>query len=173
MITHKKKLTLILWLSLVSAAFASWSGFVVITPENEAEHPFSVQVKAVADHEGRSRIRVIGAVGGSQRAWLIICKTSVGSDNQNFRNVFWFAAENEDIEGFIQLFPDQITVSESGEQSHPYVEIDLSHEQMQRAYIYIDYPKPVDDGGYYYSIDLAYYLDGGQGKKSAIQWETR
>jgi hypothetical protein len=42
---------------------------------------------------------------------------------------------------------------------------------MQRSYLYIDFPQPVLDEGYYYSIDLAYYLEGALGKKSQIQWE--
>ena len=41
---------------------------------------------------------------------------------------------------------------------------------MRRAYIYIDYPRPVDDGGYYYSIDLAHYLKDNPRRKSEIRW---
>ncbi len=173
MITHKKKIILILWLSLVNAAFASWSEFIVITPKNEPEHPFSIQVKTVPDHEERSRIRVIGPVDGRQHAWLIVCKKYVNSNEQAFRSALWSNAQNQNIERVIRLRPVQTTLPESSEQSQPYVEVELSHKQMRRAYIYIDYPKPVDDGGYHYSIDLVYYLDGSEGKKSAIRWETR
>lgn len=173
MIRHKKKLLLILWLSLMNATFAASSGFVVITPANETRHPFLVQVKAVADDDERSRIRVIGAVDGSQRAWLILCKTYLNASGQNFRNILWFRDENQKIERVIRLAPEQTTLSESEEKSYSYVEVELSHEQMRRAYIYIDYPRPIDDGGDYYSIDLAYYLEGSQGKMSVIQWETQ
>ena len=65
MIRHKKKLLIIVWLSLMNAAFAASSGFVVIAPANETRHPFLVQVKAVPDDDERSRMRVIGAVDGS------------------------------------------------------------------------------------------------------------
>ncbi len=173
MITLKKKLLLIVWLSLVNAAFAASSQFVVVTPANEAQHPFLVQVKAVADDDERSRVRVIAAVDGGQRAWLILCKTYLNSSGQNFRNVLWFSAKNQNIERVTRLAPEQTTLSESGEKSYSYVEVELSYEQMRRAYIYIDYPRPIDDGGDYYSIDLAYYLEGSRGKKSVIQWETR
>ncbi len=173
MSTRQQKLILILLLSFASAAFASFSALVVITPENEARHSFSVQVNGVAGLGERSRVRVIGDVGGGQRVWLIICKTPVDSSRQQFRDVLWSHAENHDIERYIQLFPEQTTESESGERSNPYVEVELSNEQMRRAYIYIDYPRPVDDGGYYYSIDLAYYLEGSLGKERSIEWESR
>ncbi len=42
---------------------------------------------------------------------------------------------------------------------------------MARSYVYIDFPRPVNDGGYYYSVDLAYYLDGPLGKDIEIYWE--
>jgi hypothetical protein len=173
MIGHKKKLLLILWLSLVNAAFAASSRFVVITPANETRHPFLVQVKAVADDNERSRIRVIGAVDGGQRAWLILCETYLNSCGSNFRNVLWFSAMNAKIERVTRLTPEQTTLSKSEKKTYSYVEVELSHEQMRRAYIYIDYPRQIDDGGGYYSIDLAYYLEGSRGKKSVIQWETQ
>ncbi|HSS65457.1 MAG TPA: hypothetical protein VLS27_13560 [Gammaproteobacteria bacterium] len=157
----------------MSAAIAASSRFVVITPENEAQHPFLVQIDAVAHGGGRSRVRVAGPVGGDQRAWLVVCRKYVGSSRQRFREVLWFSAENGDIERLVRLLPQQAAPPESGAQRYSYVETELSREHMRRAYINIDYPRPVDDGGAYYSIDLAFYLEGSAGRKSTIQWDTQ
>ena len=168
-----KKLILIFSLSLVNAAFAASSAFFVITPENEVEHPFLIQVKVVADNEERSRIRIVGAIDGYRHAWLIVCKKYLNSSRQNFRGFFWYSSRHREIERVTRLHPGQTTLPESGEQMYEYVEVELSHEQMRRAYIYIDYPFEIMDGGDYYSIDLAYYLEGSRGKKSMIRWETQ
>lgn len=173
MITHLRYLILILSVSLVDIAFAAFSAFAVITPENEAEYPFLIQVKALAGDEERSRIRIVGTIGESRHAWLIVCKNYVNSSGQNFRKYFWYGEQDKNIERISRLNPGQTTLPESGKQMYEYVEVELPNEQMRRAYIYIDYPVEVRDGGYYYSIDLAYYLEGGLGKKSVIQWETR
>lgn len=173
MLSHLRQFFLILSTSLVNTAFAASSAFVVITPENEAEHPFSIEVNAVADHEQRSRVRIIGPVNGSQHTWLIICKKYLSPSRQNFRGFFWYRDRHKEIERATRLYPDQIRLPESGDKTYEHVEVELSHEHMRRAYIYIDYPFEVRDGGYYYSIDLAYYLEGSLGKKSVIEWETQ
>jgi hypothetical protein len=170
MFARQKNLILIVLLTIAGGAMAASSRFVVITPKNEVEHPFMIKVRGVAGQGGWSRVRVVGDVGAHQRAWLVVCKYSVGAGSQNFRGVFWFDAQDENIERYIQLFPEQTALPESGDRLYPYVEAELPDEQMRRAYIYIDYPHPVDDGGDYYSIDLAYYLEGSLGKKSEIEW---
>lgn len=165
--------TVLLAFAFSAAAVASWSRFVVITPANESEYPIVVRVEAVPGDEGRSRIRVIGDIGKWQRPWLVVCRTSVDPCGPYFRDMFWFGADNEKVELWMQLFPEQTLVPGWRGHLYPYVELKLSPEQMHRAYIYIDFPHPVDDGGYYYSIDLAYYLEGTLGKKSDVQWEAK
>lgn len=173
MMSSSKQFILIFSLSLANAVFAASSAFVVITPENEGEHPFSIQVKIVPDQEERSRVQIVGAINGSRHAWLIVCKKTLNSNQQNFRAFFWYGGRHEEIERAIRLYPGKTTLPESGDQMYEYVEVELSHEQMRRAYVYIDYPLEINDGGYYYSIDLAYYLEGSLGKKSMLRWETQ
>jgi hypothetical protein len=145
---------------------------VVITPENEAKHPFLIQPQPVENQADLTRIRVIGPVDGHKKVWLILCKQSLRSARQNFRSTIWEAIENDkEIVKINQLKSGQISLSETGSQQYAYVEVVLSRDEMKRSYIYIDYPSEVHDGGYYYSIDLAYYLKGPLGKKSLIQWE--
>jgi hypothetical protein len=151
---------------------AASSAFVVITPENEAKHPFLIQAQPVEDQTDLTRIRVIGPVNGSQKVWLIICEQSLPPASQNFRSIVWAGRENNrGIVNINQLKPGQTILPETGSQQQAYVEVILSGAEMKSSYLYIDYPQETYDGGNYYSIDLAYYLKGPQGKKSLIQWE--
>jgi len=153
-------------------ALASFSAFVVITPANETRHPFLIQAQPVENQTNLTRIRVIGPVDGHKKVWLIVCKQTLLPSSQNFRSIIWDEREkNKGIVKISQLKPGQITLPETGDQQYAYVEVALSNDEMGRSYLYIDYPSEVYDGGYYYSIDLAYYLEGSLGKKSLIKWE--
>ena len=163
---------MILFFSYNSIAFAAFSAFVVITPDNEAEYPFLIQAQPLENQPGYTRVKVIGPVDGSQKAWLIECKQSLLSESQNFRMTIWgYTQFNDDIIKITPLTPGKTTLPEKGDQQYSYVEVVLPNKVMQRSYLYIDFPREVRDGGYYYSIDLPYYLEGPRGKKSQIQWE--
>lgn len=158
--------------SILKPAFAAFSEFVVITPANDSEHGFLIQAKTATGRTNQKRVRVIGPMNGDKVVWLVLCKKAVQSDEQNFRTVIWGEEKaRKDITRVIRLNRGRIMVPESGGHEQAYVEVTLSDEHMARGYIYIDYPRPVDDGGYYYSVDLAYYLAGPLGKKSEIHWE--
>ena len=75
-----------------------------------------------------------------------------------------------DVVQITRLKP-QYPPDKSGVYKQAYVEVVLSDDAMKRSYLYVDFPQNVDDGGYYYSIDLAYYLPGPAGRKSMIRWE--
>ena len=163
---------MVILLLLANIAFASFSSFVVISPVNEQKYPFMIQVRPAESQKDHTYIRIIGPVDGYQKVWLIVCKRPLQPARQNFRSAIWEGMEqNTEIVSKTRLEPKKITLPETGGQQYVYVEATLSNEEMQRSYLYIDYPAAVDDGGFYYSIDLAYYLEGPSGKKSLIQWE--
>ena len=163
---------MLVMLMYMKPASASFSAFVVITPENAAEYHFQVQAQPMDNQAGLVRVRVIGPVDGDKKAWLITCKQSLLPDKQNFRSVLWEGkAHDKDIVQIKRLTTSKGVLPETGEKQLAYVEVVLSSEEMKHSYLYIDYPRMVDDGGYYYSIDLAYYLPGPLAKKSMIQWE--
>ena len=165
-------LVLVLLLLHTNITFAAFSSFEVITPDNEAEYPFLIQVQPLENQPGYTRVRVIGPIDDDKRAWLIECKQSLFPESQNFRMTIWgYKQFNDDVIKITPLKPGQTTVPGKGNQAYPYVEVVLSNKVMQRSYLYIDFPREVKDGGYYYSIDLAYYLEGALGKKRQIQWE--
>ncbi len=164
---------LLVLLSLPGIAFAAFSAFVVITPQNEAEHPFRVQVEPLDEQRAASRVRVVGPVDGSQKVWLIVCKRPLAVYRQNFRSFIWDGEpQGGDILRATRLKRAASRSVEAGGQEYPYVEVDLPHAVMRRAYVYIDYPQAVKDGGRYYSIDLGFYLEDGSSRKSWIRWEA-
>lgn len=163
--------TVLSLLMQIKVAMAIFSELVVITPQNETEHPFEIQVQAVENRPGHHRIRVTGPVDDDQRAWLILCRRSLHPEKQNFRQAIWQGGTgNMDVVQITRLKP-QYPPDKSGVYKQAYVEVVLSDDAMKRSYLYVDFPQNVDDGGYYYSIDLAYYLPGPAGRKSMIRWE--
>ena len=160
--------------SITNLTHAVFSAFVVITPANEASHPFRIDTHPLETSDDLMRVRITGPLGDSQKAWLIVCKQSLLSDKQNFRSAIWNQTpENENIVNIQQLNPVRASSVTADGKEEIYIEVVLTSDEMSRSYIYIDYPREVRDGGYYYSIDLAYYLQGRLGKKSFIQWEKR
>ena len=158
--------------SVTDLALAVFSALVVITPANEISHPFSIETHPVQNGKDLMRVTVTGSLKGGQTAWLIVCKQSRQPDQQNFRAAIWnHGPENDEIISIRQLHPTQPHAAATGEQRQADITAVLTSAEMKRSYIYIDYPREVRDGGYYYSVDLAYYLPGDSGKKSLIQWE--
>ncbi len=160
---------------LISAqpAIGASSGFVVITPKNDADHLFLVEVRPETTQPDRTRIRVTWPLDEEKRAWLVVCDKSLLEDEQNFRTILW--GVNHELEcaiGIRQFSQRHTTLPESGSVRYAYVELTLPDEKMARSYLYIDFPQAIDDGGPYYSVDLGYYLDGPLGKKSEIHWEN-
>jgi hypothetical protein len=50
------KFGLVIMLLYANIVLAAFSAFVVITPENEAKHPFLIQAQAVENQPDRTRI---------------------------------------------------------------------------------------------------------------------
>ena len=162
----------LLALGLSWRAFGASSEFVVITPQNDAEHAFLVQAHREAAQPDRTRVRVTWPMDRYQQVWLVVCEKSLVAEEQNFRFLMWGETEGyERVISIRRLERRRMTLAETDSLGYSYLEIALPNEQMARSYLYIDFPRPVDDGGYYYSVDLAYYLDGPLGKKSEIYWE--
>ena len=155
-------------------SMAAFSAFVVITPANEGEHAFNVLVEPVDDRADRFLVRVSGPLDGYQKAWLVMCRRSLLASGQNFRSMIWYQElGDKDVVELRQLTPSTEPMRKSADDPYPFVELVLSKDEMKRSYIYIDFPREVRDGGYYYSIDLAHYLPDDSGKRIFLQWEKQ
>ena len=68
---------------------------------------------------------------------------------QDFRNYIWSKIPNrDDILVKAALLPTE----------EMKIQFVLDKDLAMKSYVYIDFPKPVLDGGYYYSIDLKTYI---------------
>ena len=157
----------------VVSSHAAFSRFVAITPDNEKEYPFLIQVQPVKDIKSQSRIKVSGSFVRDKHVWLIVCEKPLQSKQLYFRDYIWYGVDKgTQVVRLKKLQVHKLVTEKAEKQTLPYVEIVLNHEEMRRAYLYIDFPTPVKDGGYYYAIDLAFYMQGKLGKKKKIEWES-
>ncbi len=146
-------------LMLTSQAQADWSGFAHVTPSSEAELKLKVSMTPVENQPGKYSVK-LEAVGYNHKlAWLIIAKNALSPDGQQLRDYIWSGAKTEqDILVKVKLMPTGIGGFAQKEETEKFYVIELSSNLIERSYIYIDFPSPVFDGGYYYSIDIgAYY----------------
>jgi hypothetical protein len=129
-------------------AGASWSEFADVNSLNESKYGIKVEVAARKNQQHIYRIKA-PVVGGHKRCWLIVCKKKLGAKQQNFRDYIWTGeSKQSDVLLKAQLTPEKGTD----------VQFSLHKDLVSRSYVYIDFPRLVLDGGYYYAIDLASYL---------------
>lgn len=146
-------------------ARAQFSAFADVNSMNESKHGIKVEVAARKNQQHIYRIKT-PMVGGSKRCWLIVCKKKLGAKQQNFRDYIWTGeSKKSDV-----LLKAQLTLEKGIDVQYSlhrdlfeppkelYIEFTLHKDLVSRSYVYIDFPRPVLDGGYYYAIDLASYL---------------
>ena len=155
----------ILFLSLTRRGHASWSDFAHVTPATEKEYNLRVQLIPLDTGESRFKIKC-RAVGFDEKlAWLIITEKALSSQEQRQRAHLWGSAQPEKaIRLKTLILPEGVGALMEEEEAPLFYEVELDAELMKTAYIYIDFPFPVKDGGYFYSIDLNAYLEHHRAK---------
>ena len=149
----------ILFLSLTNRSYSSWSDFAHVTPATEKEYNLHVQLVPLDTRESKFKVK-FKAVGYDEKlAWLIITTDALSVKGQQLRYHFWGSAKPEKAIRLKTLIMPVGVGGLSVENDDPaFYEIELEASLMENAYIYIDFPLPVKDGGYFYSIDLGAYL---------------
>lgn len=138
---------------MCAQATAAWSGFAHVTPDTEAEYSIEVLVEQDTGREDMFRIRLNAIEGGYKNAWLVVAEERLSAAEQERRRYTWVGVPHgKGVMIKAPLYP-------VGDSNERYYEVELSAEVIRKAYVYIDYPVPVLDGGYYYSIDLPAYMD--------------
>ena len=155
----------ILFLSLTRRGHAGWSDFAHVTPTTEKEYNLQVQLIPLDTGESRFKIKC-RAVGFDEKlAWLIITEKALSSQEQRQRAHLWGSAQPEKaIRLKTLILPEGVGALMEEEEAPLFYEVELDAELMKTAYIYIDFPFPVKDGGYFYSIDLNAYLEHHRAK---------
>jgi len=136
-------------------ALGSWSGFAHVTPTTESKYGLTVELKEVAKNLFRVKLEAVGY--DSKRAWLITSPRSLSSKEQMLRFEIWDRKKSPLLK---RLLKPKIVKNKY------FYDIRLYRDTLSSSYIYIDFPRPVRDGGYYYSIDLPSYLSQYQGLKN-------
>lgn len=157
------KIILLILVSLTLSAhtFASWSRFAYVTPKTEKDYELSVYITPTNQFKTTYLIRLPAVSYPSKQAWLIVTPTSISPTEQNQRERFWSKELNtENVEAIIPLRPKGIPIFQKTDNSNKekFYEVVIPADQIDRTYIYIDFPTPVYDGGYYYSIDIGTYI---------------
>jgi len=132
---------------------AIFSAFEIITPETVQEdfHPIVSYEKTI---EGKNRVRISQV---KNKAWLIVCSEPLGDEKKEFRGLVWsLKTDHKHLKDSWGMRPSMKSVemispiaATEGE-----IEIYLSDDLASRTYIAIDFEYPVDDGGFYYTIDI-------------------
>jgi hypothetical protein len=137
-------LIFIIFVMFSSTALAGFAKHEIITKNTMAKHGINVMVTAINENNLKYTIKA-PMVDNETPAWLITCKAPVTEKDQDFRNYIWIGKRDQnDIIKKIRLIPNDKKV----------LEFTLAKQNAQQTYLYIDYAKPLLDGGYYYTINL-------------------
>ncbi len=147
------RLSCVFLLLIATVGNARWSAFAHVTPETRED--FDLPVCVVSTKTGRENVTIqvqtYEPSGFSKVAWLITTTEHLDSTDQEFRKYIWNDTESDSPIISIELLERQSEIEG--------ISVTLPQSEMRRAYIYVDFPRPVNDGGYYYSIDLATFAD--------------
>ena len=143
----------------VHNSYAVFSKFARITPETQEKHHVYVQILPVQGEKGKCKI-IPPKVHQGMNTYLITCRERIPAKEQNFRGYIWRRDwDRPDILSVAPLLP--YGMEKYSNPSHVVRpmpnHVILDRSLLKRSYIYIDYPTPVLDGGYFYCIDLSTY----------------
>ena len=142
-------------LLIAHGALADWAKFVHVTPDTRAE--YRIEVCVSTSESKLNTVMVVVPLGelSEQDAWLITTGSYVGPKYQEFREFLWSDRRDD----------SPITSITKLEYLHKsFVLVEISEVKMSGSYIYVDYPTPVFDGGYYYSVDLGTFIGVDDGE---------
>jgi hypothetical protein len=141
-------------------AFARFSQFVCISPDN-ADPQNRIQPVITFSSSTQDHVTIqVPIIEGSRQYWLIVCKEPLIAEKQNFRKMVQQTAEKrEDVVLVAPLTADRGVPTEAGITTNgTSITIQMSLELAGRAYIYVDYPHIVMDGGYFWAIDIPRFV---------------
>ena len=139
----KFRSTILLGTLLISAPlFAIFSAYERIIPSSE-DQEYHPKVKFYQVKENQYILELSNV---TKSAWLVVCSEEREEQKRELRPLIWKAPgfDSDDIE---LVSPLKIREDRSAQ-------IHLSDDLASRSYVALDFPTPVMDGGYYYTIDI-------------------
>lgn len=140
-------------LLLCGRLIAAFSAFEIITPDFDSKdyHP-TVSYREVT--EGKNLITILNV---KNHAWLVVCSEPKKETEKEFRAAIWgLNVDHNYLRESWGMNPEmeQIDLISPLQAIEGKIEIHLSDDLASRAYVVIDYASPVDDGGFYYTVDI-------------------
>lgn len=163
-------MTLILAFSVASNAVAG-AYAVKVNKKNESNYHIKVKTLALKNEQYSFQVKapMVGKDDeGLQHCWLIICKSHLKPEQQNFRINVWGGSESFSASEFQEYVDEgwaldpkitKILVQVPMQKNDKgLIEFKVSREIIDRSYVYIDYPHAVFDSGGFYTVDLLSYI---------------
>ena len=152
----KKIVLLFVFLLSVNVSYAVFSMHVRITPDVEQDNSLYIKVEPVlGDNKVKITLSPIGTT------WLFVCAKPLSWNSQDFRDYVWY--KKDEGKGIIE---EKVLFSENDyrearkkldQGKNDVITFFIEKEKLYRAYIYRDFPRPIHDGGFYYTVDLGAY----------------
>ena len=176
---HKQMFSAVAVLSLLTTSQAiapfSFSPFINVNKTNEAEHDIKIDISILKNQQYVFQIKlpVLGGEGPDKECWLIICKSPLKAEQQEFRGHIWkqaielsFPKDSGPYAFIHKVFEDQDLAIRSDimlnipaiPNKEGIIQFTLHRDVIPRSYVYIDFPWPFLGNGHYFSIDLASYV---------------
>lgn len=140
-----------------------FSQHVRVTPENYGKHKLKVQF--ITENDESVRVTVEGKILAGLSNFLITMPNRISEDRQNFRYLIWKNGDENALQAqSIKTLKANPTQADAKVFS---VVFHIKQEELNQAYLYLDYPTPILDGGFYYTVDLPLFATDVQvtGKK--------
>ncbi len=153
----KKLFSIVVLLILSNQVHAIWSSFALVTKDTQSE--YGIDIKSSFSKKSGLCTLKFGAVGyPGKHAWLIRTSAKLSTKEQELRTYILGGADapkSLQLKTKISALGADATRKEKS--ANFYYEVTVNIGSGNSTYIYIDFPRMVFDGGYYYSIDVDSY----------------
>jgi hypothetical protein len=150
-----KRFALIFLVLYAAPCYATWSGLAHVTPETQEKFKIRVCIAEVPTDNLSVEVYV-WTRRADATGWVITTKEYVQPSRQSFRRYIWNdQIDDSPIESIESIEYDEVPIP---------IRVYLNRSLLSRSYVYFDWPTPIFDGGYYYSIDLSTFADRVQHK---------
>lgn len=151
----KITLTLVFAFLLSFEVFSIFSSHIIITKQRRMTDRYSPQIKVVKGEE-ETEIEVFNIYKNS--VWLIRTDENFKLDEtvamQGFRELIW-KKDEATHKKFHSTGIKRIYFGKKSENRSS--KFTLKNSELSSAYLYIDHSKPIEDGGFHYTVDLSSY----------------
>jgi hypothetical protein len=168
----KHLLTALLVAIFSGQAFAFFSDHAIITPKNLAKHEeFKIWTYCTKNDPDMVNV-VLPFHEGDKKYWLFSCSRELSDKELNFREVIWqpYKPIPDYVRGIVPIAP---ILDDSGKVPEgSFIRLKIRKAELPTTYIYQDFAKGVDDGGFYRTYKISSFPIGtGIDPLMEIEWD--